>query len=240
MSSLRDIQPGGKGHQDAIRVRLLHASVRRRILALEEKRKGYYSVAKYGVPGNTLDSIATICSFSSAVVYYGLPPQGVYMRQHEIVDFIALWRLVAWYLGTPDTYFSTPDRARAVLESIVVAEIKPSERGGLMARSIIASMADTPPMYVSRELSNATVRWLVGKEIADGLGVDDVGVWCWMVLFGNNCVVAMWCYIMRSVGWLDRWQVAVSFVKILVYFSFTPFFFQMTSLDVGFADFAWI
>ncbi|KAI5305408.1 hypothetical protein KEM56_004526 [Ascosphaera pollenicola] len=169
--SLDSIMPRGRGHRDAIKVRLLHASVRRRILELEGKRHGYFDVDAYGVPGCDLDSIATIGSFSAALIWRGLPRQGVYMRAREIEDYLALWRLVAHYLGTPTEYFRTPEIARATLESIIVTETKPSERSALMAKNIITCLADTPPMYVSLELSNVTVRWMLGKELADGLRI---------------------------------------------------------------------
>ena len=42
--SLSAIQPGGTGHISTIRVRLLHSSVRQRILGLVEKRPQYFNI----------------------------------------------------------------------------------------------------------------------------------------------------------------------------------------------------
>ena len=59
---LQSIQPGGEGWASTIRVRLLHAAVRKRILKLTESRPDYYSVEKFGIPINDLDSMGTIAS----------------------------------------------------------------------------------------------------------------------------------------------------------------------------------
>ena len=59
-SSLESIQPGGPGHVSTIRVRLLHAAVRRRIMKLAKEKPDYNSVEKFGIPINDLDSIESI------------------------------------------------------------------------------------------------------------------------------------------------------------------------------------
>ena len=78
--SLQSIQPGGDGHASSIRVRLLHAAVRQRILKLAKQRPEYYNVEKYGVPINDLDCIATIGTFSATLIWLSLPRQGIWMR----------------------------------------------------------------------------------------------------------------------------------------------------------------
>ena len=50
--SVDGIRPGGDGHVATIRVRLLHAMVRKRILALAAARPGYFDVERWGVPIN--------------------------------------------------------------------------------------------------------------------------------------------------------------------------------------------
>ncbi|KAL8643062.1 MAG: hypothetical protein Q9228_000301 [Teloschistes exilis] len=54
---LYSIQPGGAGHASSIRVRLLHAAVRRRILRLARSNPEYFNVDEYGVPINDLDCV---------------------------------------------------------------------------------------------------------------------------------------------------------------------------------------
>ncbi len=57
--SLDSIKPDGAGQQSSIRVRILHAAVRHRIMKLASEKPAYYSVEEFGVPINDLDSIGT-------------------------------------------------------------------------------------------------------------------------------------------------------------------------------------
>lgn len=98
--SLESIQPGGSGQASSIRVRLLHAAVRQRIMKLAKDRPNYYSVEKWGVPINDLDCIATIGTFSATLIWISFPRQGIWLREQEIRDYIALWRLIAHYTGS--------------------------------------------------------------------------------------------------------------------------------------------
>ncbi|RPA97113.1 hypothetical protein L873DRAFT_1810170 [Choiromyces venosus 120613-1] len=81
--SLESIKPGGAGHISSIKVRLLHAAVRKRILDIEKRNPGYYSVKEFGVPVNDLDSIGTILSFSVNLVWGALPRQGLFLSCRE-------------------------------------------------------------------------------------------------------------------------------------------------------------
>lgn len=77
---LRSIQPGGAGHASSIRVRLLHAAVRQRIVKLAQEKPGYYDVQSLGYPINDLDCVATIGAFSATLIWLSLPRQGIWLR----------------------------------------------------------------------------------------------------------------------------------------------------------------
>jgi hypothetical protein len=202
--SLASIQPGGAGHASSIRVRLLHAAVRRRILKLEKERPGYYSVEEYGIPINDLDSIATIGTFSATLIWLGLPRQGIYLTSQETTDFIALWRLVALYVGTPTAWFETPEKAKVIMESILISEISPTETSKVLANNIITSLQDTPPTYASRDFLCASARWLNGHELADRLGLDRPGFYYYALMAGQCIFFVVMCYTYRSVPSWDR------------------------------------
>jgi hypothetical protein len=63
----------------------------------------------------------TIITFSATLIWLGFPRQGIWMRQQEILDYLALWRLVAHYIGTPTEYFETPERAKSMMESLLIS-----------------------------------------------------------------------------------------------------------------------
>ena len=74
--SVGSLKPGGEGFAAAVRVRLLHAAVRKKIMHLMDQDSSYYDVNEWGIPINDLDSIATILSFSATLIWISLPRQG--------------------------------------------------------------------------------------------------------------------------------------------------------------------
>ena len=109
--SLESIKPGGAGHQSSVRVRLLHAAVRRRIMKLAAEKPSYYSVEEFGIPINDLDSIATISTFSSTLIWLGFPRQGIFLRQQETEEYVNKKALVSFNKSTSlqiqQPFFST-------------------------------------------------------------------------------------------------------------------------------------
>ncbi|RYC59330.1 hypothetical protein CHU98_g6869 [Xylaria longipes] len=169
---LKSIQPGGDGFVDSVRVRLLHAAVRRRIMQMASQRPEYYDMAKHGVPINDLDSLGTISAFSTAVMWIGLPRQGIFMRQQEIIDYLALWRYVAYIMGAPHDWMVTPESARGMMESLLISEIRPSPASANLANNIITGLKDHAPTYSSREFMCAQTYWLSGKDLSEQLEID--------------------------------------------------------------------
>jgi len=207
--SLDSIKPGGAGHASSVRVRLLHAAVRRRIMKLAADKPSYYSVEEYGIPINDLDSIATISTFSSTLIWLGFPRQGIFLRHQETVDYIALWRLVAHYLGTPTSHFETPEKARCIMESIFISEIRPSETSRILANNIILALQSQPPTYASRDFLNASARWLNGKDLSDALGLGNPSYYYWALVAGQCIFFMCLCYTYRSVESWDRKKIKV-------------------------------
>lgn len=207
--SLDSIKPGGAGHASSIRVRLLHAAVRRRILKLSHERPRYFDVEKLGVPINDLDSIATIGTFSATLIWLGFPRQGIWLRKQEIEDYLAMWRLVALYVGTPTEYFATAEKAKCVMESILLSEIEPTETSKILANNIISSLQGQPPSYASRDFLNASARWLNGNDLADALGLGRPGLYYWALVAGQCIFFCCICYTYRSILYLDRRKIQV-------------------------------
>ncbi|KAB8256614.1 hypothetical protein BDV32DRAFT_141056 [Aspergillus pseudonomiae] len=202
--SLDSIKPGGKGHISSVRVRLLHGSVRRRVLSLVKYRPEYYDIKKYGIPINDLDCIGTIHTFSTSVVFLGLPRQGIFLRNQEIDDYIALWRLVAYYMGTPTECFETTARARAMMESISVSELDPTDTGRILAQNIIIGLENTAPTYASKEYLEAMARKLNGDELSDRLDLPRPSLYYQALVYGHCIMVMATCYGLRVFPMLDQ------------------------------------
>jgi hypothetical protein len=207
--SIESIKPGGAGFASSLRVRLLHAAVRQRIMKLEKARPGYYSVEKYGVPINDFDCIATISTFSGAIIWLSLPRQGIWLRKREIEDYVALWRLIAYYTGTPTEPFKTPEKAKAIIESLLMNEISPTETSKVLAANIIRCLEAQPPAYASRSFLEASARWLNGNELCDALALGRPSPYYWALMAGQCIFFMSVCYFYRSIPWLDRRKIKV-------------------------------
>jgi hypothetical protein len=181
------MQPGGDGFASTIRVRLLHAAVRNRIMKLRASRPAYYDVEAWGVPINDLDNLATIATFSATLVWLSLPRQGIYISRHERADYIALWRYIGHVIGCPPGHFETPTQAKRLMETLLLYEIAPTHTSRIMANNIIKSLEGQPPGYASADFLVASARWLNGNALCDALGLPRPGLY-YQALVAGQCL----------------------------------------------------
>lgn len=218
-SSAEGMKPGGEGQISTIRVRLLHSTVRLRILSLVNQKPDYYDVAKYGTPVNDLDCIGTINTFCSSVVWLGLPRQGIYLSQQEIEDYIALWRLVAWYMGTPTDLFVDTQTAKATMESLLISEIDPTDVGRVLAKNIILGLENTAPAYASKEFMEALTRLLNGERLSDELEIPRSSLYYRVLIWGYCFWVSGTSFIIPRIHFMDRYMISMRrkhFYRILL------------------------
>lgn len=188
--NLDAVKPGGKGYTSSVRVRLLHASVRRRIMQLERERPGYYDTDKWGVPINDLHSIGTISVYSVAIIYMALPRQGILLSEQQVADYLALWRWVGYLLGTPVDWMATPAQAKVMMESVMTSEMAPSANSRILANNILTAEARVPPLYAPRELLAAQAYRMNGDDLAGALGIEKPG-WRYRAVIWVQCFVLM-------------------------------------------------
>ncbi|OJJ75806.1 hypothetical protein ASPBRDRAFT_116658 [Aspergillus brasiliensis CBS 101740] len=200
--SVDAMKPGGLGNISSIRVRLLHAYLR--TLICSPRRRGDHDIEKYGVPINDLDSAATISSFSSIVIWLGLPRQGIWLRNQEIDDYLALWRLVAYYLGVPDEAFASQQTARALMESLLVSELDPTDLGKRLARNILCGLENRAPAHASMGFMEAMVRRLNGEQLSDRLRIPQPKLYYRVLIYGYCFFVMVLAYGTRLFPRLDQ------------------------------------
>ncbi|KAK8077396.1 hypothetical protein PG996_003566 [Apiospora saccharicola] len=200
---LEAIKPGGHGWESTVRVRLLHASVRKRIVQLAREDPTYFDVAAHGVPINDLDCIGTINTFSATVLWLGLPRQGIRPRAQEMADYLALWRWVAYLMGTPHDWLATLASAKAMMESLLVSEIAPSPKSGVLANNIITGFEGLGPTYASREFMCAETYWLNGRQLAAELNIPPPSLYYTALVAGQCLFFMISGYLCRSIPALD-------------------------------------
>ena len=210
--SLDSIKPGGDGHASSIRVRLLHAAVRQRIMKLAKQRPTYYDVVNWGIPINDLDCIATITTFSATLIWLSLPRQGIWMSNQEIEDYTALWRYIAYLTGTPTDPFESPDKAKRMMQVLLLYEVQPTMTSRILANNVITSLKDQPPSFASRPFLETNARWLNGNRLADELGLGQPGLYYWALMAGQCIFFMTLVYTYRCIPFLDRRKIKVGAV----------------------------
>lgn len=169
-------QPGGvapfsRGWASILRVRLMHAQMRRLLLTTTE-----YRVAEWGVPINQADMSATILLFSQVLVD-GLRLVGLPVSREEAEDVLHLWRVVAFLIGVEaELHCATEPEAQTLWALTQATHEKPDADSVALAKAIIElplAQARTP---FERLRASQTVplayglsRFLLGDEVADAL-----------------------------------------------------------------------
>ncbi|HVL00201.1 MAG TPA: oxygenase MpaB family protein, partial [Dongiaceae bacterium] len=103
---LNDVtEPGGMsrfgaGFTTTIRVRLVHALVRRNLL-----NKPDWEASKWGVPINQVDMLATYLAFGP-VTLLGARLFGVPYRPKQAADVMHMWRYIGWLMGVEDQWLA--------------------------------------------------------------------------------------------------------------------------------------
>jgi hypothetical protein len=208
--SLDSIKPGGNGHASSVRVRFLHSAVRQHITKLAERRSDYWDFESLGVPVNDLDCVLTLCAFSTVVTHLGLPRQGVWLTDQEVADYVALWRLVGYYLGVPTEPFENAEKARAWTETLLISELQPTETGQVLVRNILLSLDNNFPLYASQEFMEALMRWMNGNELSNKLGLKNPSPVSWIMVAGYCLSIATITCVQKTFPSFDRWLISVS------------------------------
>jgi hypothetical protein len=204
MKDVDSMKPGGDGWVSTVRVRLLHSAVRSKIWKMAEAKPEYYNVKDFGIPINDFDAAGTICTFSAAPIWFSLPAQKIQLRPQEIEDYVALWRYIAYVIGAPEEYFSTPDRCRKMQESALYYEIDPNDNSKVLANNLLKSFKNQPPMRLPGGLVNAAARSLAGDVLCDELEVPKDNFFYRGIWKSNINIYKGFAYLCRSVPMLDR------------------------------------
>jgi hypothetical protein len=121
---------------------------------------------------------------------------------------MALWKLIAFYLGTPTHPFESPHVAKVWMQSIFFDSMKCSDTGRLLAQNVILSISSHPPSFASPEFLTAEARCLNGDELCDDLGLMQVGILMKMLVLSQFCFVSLLAYTQRMFPTLDRRRIA--------------------------------
>ncbi|EIN08296.1 hypothetical protein PUNSTDRAFT_87654 [Punctularia strigosozonata HHB-11173 SS5] len=185
--------PGGRGWEATVQVRLLHAQMRAQVLgrakvyATKGDNDTAYSVTVDGVPLNQEDMAATLGAFSVAPIW-SLERMGFHLSAREKEAYLFLWRYLGYYLGIRnlilDRHFSSWARAEAFLLSSVLHLFAfrktPEQLARLPTIPVLRAVSGRPPFRSSLRYNLAISRSLLGDEFASDLGIPSTTFYSWM------------------------------------------------------------
>jgi len=172
--------PGGMdrfsdGFAITVKVRLMHAEVRRMLL-----RSPRFDVSRWGVPINQHDMVSTTLLFSHAVIH-GMRGLGFRVDADEARTSIQLWKYVGWLMGAREDLLPDDEADCWRITELVQATQGPPDADSIaLTRALLDSPIDgareAAPSEQRRARGVAAVargfcRGLLGDDLADALEV---------------------------------------------------------------------
>jgi hypothetical protein len=167
------MRPFADGWQITLKVRLIHAQVRRMLL-----RSGRWNEAAWGAPVNQHDMAGTTLLFSVAIVD-GLRRLGMELTREEGDDYTHLWRWVGRLIGVDADILPTCESDGMRLAKLIETTMgTPDQDSRDLTRVLFDAAFDgaVTPAQIKEAQRKATFgrlmcRELVGDELADALAV---------------------------------------------------------------------
>ncbi|MEM7435318.1 MAG: oxygenase MpaB family protein [Myxococcota bacterium] len=176
-TQLRGLRRGQPGHEIAIRVRVIHAHVRRHCLDAPG-----WKTSEWGLPINQADMFGTLLEFS-LLVMDGVRRIGFDVTADEGEAILALWRYCGHLSGVDPwllSHMQSEDATRRVADLIHLVQPGPDEDSRALADALLDVPGQNAPGQTASVVGRLIMRFhhglaraLNGPEIADGLGLPD-------------------------------------------------------------------
>lgn len=173
------LRRGAPGFKETVRVRIVHATVRHRILA-----SGRWQPQHWGAPINLTDIAYGIAGEFSTVPVAALRDAGLHYSQAERDDIQHLWRYVGHLLGLPHDLLAVNEaQAHRMIAVKELTDTPADEDSRALVHALIehgtppelplpAPLARLAGMAIPPVLFGFTRHW-AGDEVADELGLPD-------------------------------------------------------------------
>ncbi len=190
---------GADGFKTTLRVRLIHAMIRQRLLKQPD-----WDVAHWGLPINQLDMQATYLAFSVSFLF-GQKLMGTIITGREAENIMHLWRYIGWLMGVDDVLLcSSEQEGRIALYQNVTTQATADENSRHLARALMDEplgrhYASAPWLrgHWERQVHLSLVRWFVGRRGMKALGLPASTLPWYPLLF--TPVNTLWCALHRLV-----------------------------------------
>lgn len=166
---------GHDGYAIALKVRLMHATVRRLLWD-----SGRWQPDAWGAPINQHDQVATTLLFS-VIVIEGLRKLGFRISAKEAERFVQLWRYVGWLMGTElELLPSSEADALRLGDLILTTQAEPDDDSRALTTALLdfglkgaRSTWEQRRVKLTQPVTYAISRHLLGDRLATALGVPE-------------------------------------------------------------------
>jgi len=245
------MSPGGTGVAQVLKVRLIHATIRHLILRgnpaqvrghVPRRQRGEpagmhqamsdngWDVDAQGVPCNQIELAYTLLTFSY-VFLNGMRKLGQRLSHEDEEAYLHTWNVMGHVLGirrewmahTMDDAAALFDRIQARARTVVVT---PDARPAL-GRALMNTMANSIHVPVLRHIPVPLTQWLIGRQTARDIGVDEQVPLLSRLLFRLGLVlVRALDAVMRLVT--SRFSIVRLFMRTIGYHMLTRFLLDQT------------
>ena len=187
------LNPDQQGFKTTLRVRLIHAIIRQRLL-----KKPDWKVEHWGLPINQLDMQATYLAFS-VLFLLGQKAMGTIVSRQESQDVMHLWRYIGWLMGVDESLLCNSEQeGRIALYQNLLSQATADESSRQLGRSLMNEPLGrqfTNFAWIrghwEKQVHLSIVRLFVGRQ-----GMQDLGLPTWVlpwypIIFSP--LNALWC-----------------------------------------------
>ncbi len=172
----------GDGFMATVKVRLMHAQVRRLLQQAPEWHSDLW-----GIPINQHDTVATSLLFS-AVFLEGVRQFGFWVTRREAEDYLHLWKYSGYLIGAPPQLLpDTEHEAQTLADIITLTQGPPDEDSRRLVQSLIQSPVTQAPTAEEKakaqihvDLGYGFCRTLLGDDLCDELELRPTA-WRWAI-----------------------------------------------------------
>ena len=197
---------GGEGFKSTLRVRIVHAMVRRQLSQSPD-----WDAGQLGAPINQVDMQATYLAFS-VVQLLSLKVTGVLVSRRDAAAVMHLWRYIGWLMGVEDGLMCHSEQeGRILLYRNVLSQAPPDESSVLLGRALMDEpLARHYPWggavrgRFNRARHLSLVRWFVGPQGLRHLGLPRVVPWYPLLMFAPLALRS--CALRLLPGLQDPWR----------------------------------
>ncbi|MDC3961095.1 oxygenase MpaB family protein [Polyangium jinanense] len=201
------LRPGGLGRKTALRVRLMHVFVRKRLL-----RHPGWDLDAWGVPISQGDALITLMAGSVGAI--ALKKLGYRTSREEIEALMHFWRYVGHLMGVQPRWYPTTfeEGVRLLFTALTKGARKAGEDGVDLARSYVQSYAPRegdPPLVALRKrleyhLELGYTKYFLSPQAFRTFGLPDPGIWGFHPIAQFPLVFALET-VRKHVDVIDSW-----------------------------------